>query len=442
MNRLKTGMIVLLSGLAIYLASQLWFANAPSRNFFYTFFARPEPSGANDSRMFARPYRFIINFGNNKFLLEYGGMDSNILRETCDGVIQSLLKDGAGLAGGLRPLNYTDALGAPGYIYQYAFGVPPAAFGSAFGKNNFAEQLKNITSVVFIPPDAIRTETIVWLLDEENMEMSGYSVKAPVPPITTNPDDLSQEIIYGSSVLGLYGFPGKNLFIAQKRAEPYRYLSISVKNPYAEDELLMTAVEKNVNRFFENPAAKLSFIGDNNVYTFSDADTVVKYYQNDVLEYSNYRLGDAGADLLRSFSAALNFIKADALVINEYYLAGFAPGDNGYTFYFDYVVNGLPLILPDEYKRGDAQGGSASLDHALQITVREGAVVNYKKIVYNFITDTTSKTAALDFSQFLAGNAGGGQISDVLLGYKLERTKKAYIYWIINMGGQTFSKIG
>ena len=210
-------------------------------------------------------------------------------------------------------------------------------------------------------------------------------------------------------------------------------------------ELLMSVIEENVNMFFENPSVKSSFVGDQNVYTYSDADTVVKYYQNDVLEYSNYRTSAGESGLLKNFSTALNFIKSDALVKNEYYLAGYTQQDNDYTYYFDYVVNNFPMVLPDEYKRNDAENGAAALKHAIEVTVRDGSVVNYKKIVYNFIMDDATKTAELDFERILSEAAASGsqeKISDVLLGYKLERSQKAYLYWIIRLGEQTLSKIG
>jgi len=442
MSKVKTGLIVLLAGLAIYLSSQLWFANTSSRNFFYTFFTRSQSPDSSDDKIFVQPYRLILNYGNNRFSAEYGSMSSNMLREACDGVIQVMLKDGEYL--GMQTLNYSQVFEAPGYICEYAFDMPAAAFSSAYGKNGFADQIKNIDSIVLIPPDAVRDVTIVWLLDEVNMEMSGYSVKQPLPPITTNPNDLIQEVIYESSALSSYDFEDKNTFIAKKPKENYEYPTVSLVNPYAGNELLMSAIEKNVNMFFENPAAKLDYMGDNNVYTFADAETVVKYYQNDVLEYSNYRMGDSDAGLLNSFSIALNFIKSDKLVINEYYLADFTQQGDDYNFDFDYVVSGFPMILPDEYKRDDMQNGAARLDHSIEITVRDGTVVNYKKIVYNFITDKSYRTAALDFRQIMDGIGDTGtqeKISDVLLGYKLDRSNKACLYWIICLGGQTLSKI-
>ena len=444
MSKVKSGLISLLCGLAIYLSSQLWFANTSSRNFFYTFFTRAEHQESNNDKFFVQPYRLITNYGNNMFGIQYSGMGLNKLRESCDEAFAGMLKEGRHLEA--KAINYAEVFGPPGYIYEYAFNMPSDVFALGYSKSSAPLNLEYINSIVFLPPDAKRHVTIIWLLDEVNMLMSGFSADNPLIPVSTDPGELYREIIYESSILSSYGLSDKNTFIAKQMSTGYKYLSVSITNPYAKNELLMGDIEKNVNVFFENPAAKLTYMGDKDIYTYVDANTVVKYYQNDILEYSNYRADSVSANLLGSFGIALNFIKSDELVVNEYYLAGFEEDGKEFSFYFDYVVNNFPMILPNEYKIGDKQSGSAAINHAIEVTVREGNVTNYKKIVYNFISDIMSKTAQLDFGQVLAevksGNENQGQISSVLLGYKLERTKKAYLYWIMRVGDRSLSKIG
>jgi hypothetical protein len=369
-------------------------------------------------------------------------MRVNKVRESCDGIIAATLKEGEHLE--TREVNYAEIFGAPGYIYEYAFDIPTAVFALAFGKSGFADKLEYVTSVVLLPPDARRSVTIVWLLDEKNMLMSGYSVKNALPPVLSL-DEFYQEILYESSALSSYeDLSDKNTFIAKRMDNGYSYPAVAVVNPYAEGELLRGAIEQHINVFFENPAAKLFFMGDNTVYTFVDATTVVKYFQNDVLEYSNYRAGSGETSLLKSFGAALGFIMSDPLVNNEYYLADYEEREDGYIFYFDYVINNFPVVLPDEYKRSDA----AAMKHTLEVTIRDGNVADYKKLVYNFIMDEAHKTADLDFEGSLAEvssaqEANPEKFTDIMLGYKLERSKKAYLYWIMWWpDGQSLSKIG
>ena len=439
MSKVKTGLIIFLSGLAIYLTSQLWFAKISSRNFFYSFFSQTEPHELGSEKTFAWPYRFITNYGGNRFGMLYSGMGLNLLRESCDGIIANMLKDGERLT--TRELNYADVFSAPGYVFEYAFNMPLSVFSSIFGRPGFSDDLEYLTSIVFLPPDAVREVTIVWLLDESNKVMSGYSVKSSLTPVTVNPDDFYQEILYESSALSSDIPTDNNIFIARLSDDSYDYPTVSIVNPYVEKELLMGVIEQRVNVFFENPSAKYSFPGDNNVYTYIDAYTAVKYFQNDVLDYSNYRAGKEETGMLKSYSAALSFIQSDAFIVNEYYLADYKQNDTAYTFYFDYVVNNFPVFLPDEYKRSEQASGAVAIEHALEITVREGNVVNYRKIVYNFITDTLSKTAKLDFEETFP-EISASQISELVLGYRLDLSKKAYLYWKIRLGDQFLSKIG
>jgi len=441
MSKFKSVLILLLSGLAIYLTSQLWFANISSRNFFYSFIPHTDTEGLNNEKAFAWPYRFITNYGNNIFGIQYSGMDINKLRESCDSVIANMLKDGEHLD--TRSLNYADVFSVPGYIYEYSFSMPLAVFSSIFGRTGFSDKLEYINSIVFLPPDSNGNITNVWMLDEVNMIMTGYAVKSTLMPITDNPDEFFREIMFKSSVLSEYGFSERNIFIP-KSLDDFKYPTVRIFNPYVEGELLMGVIEQKVNVFFENPSAKLYFIGDN-VYTYTDANTVVKYFQNDVLEYSNYQAGSGETGMLGNFDAALGFIKSDSFIINEYYLANFSQEDDEFTFYFNYIVNNFPLVLPDEYNSSKMQSGALAIKYPIELKVREGIVVNYRKIVYNFLKETSNKNVQLDFEKKMAEDIeilskNQGIVTDIVLGYKIERDMKTDLYWIMRLGDQSHSK--
>jgi len=436
MNKVKTGLIFLLSGLAIYLTSQLWFVKISSRNFFYYMLehTHTQPHNLENERNFAWPYRLITNYGSNRFTIQYSGLSTCELREICDGIIVSLLRDGVHI--GTQELDYDGILSSRGYIFEYAFNMPLSALSMAYGRA-FSDDLTHITSIAFLPSNDNHEETIVWLLDEENLIMSGYSVPMPLPPVTGGPPRSDQIIIYNSSILSGHDFGSRNVFIAGFTEEGYRYPILNIVNPYAENELLMNVIEQHINVFFENPSAKRSFMGEHNVYTYVDGTTVVRYFQNNVLEYSKYRTGVSEVGLIRSFNIALNFIESDAFVVDEFYLAGFEQIDNEFFFYFDYVIENLPLILPDEYIGRDLPSGHTTINHAIEVTVREGLVVNYRKIVYNFIPDTISHRTRLDFESVLPGilaplNETEESISSIVLGYKIEQSQTANLYWAIH----------
>jgi len=436
MNTVKTGLIILLSGLAIYLTSQLWFVKISSRNFFYYMFENTQlqHQDLENERTLAWPFRLITNYGDNRFTIQYSGLGTCELREICDGIMVSLLRDGVPI--GVQELDYEKIFSSRGFIFEYAFNMPLSALGMAYGRA-FSDTLTHITAIAFLPSVEHHEETIVWLLDEENMNMSGYSVPMSLPPITGGPPSSDQVIVYNSSILSGHDFGSRNVFIALFAEDGYRYPILNIVNPYAENELLMNVIEQHINVFFENPSAKRSFMGEHNVYTYVDGSTVVRYFQNNVLEYSKYRTGIGEVGLVRSFNIALNFIESDAFIVDEFYLAGFEQIDNEFIFYFDYIVENLPLILPDEYIGRDLPSGHTTINHAIEVTVREGLVVNYRKIVYNFIPDTISHRTRLDFDSILPGvlaplNETEESITSIVLGYKIEQSQTANLYWAIH----------
>jgi hypothetical protein len=314
--------------------------------------------------------------------------------------------------------------------------MPLSALGMAYGRA-FSDELTHINAIAFLPSMEHQDETIVWLLDEESMSMSGYTVPMALPPVTGGPPSSDQVIIYNSSVLSGLDLGNRNIFIAGFTEEGYRYPILNIVNPYAETELLMGVIEQHINVFFDNPSAKRSFMGEHNVYTFADTTTVVRYFQNNVLEYSRYRIGIGEVGLIGSFNVALNFIESDDHIVDEFFLAGFKQIDDEYVFYFDYIIENLPLILPEEYVGSDLPSGHTSINHAIEVTVREGLVVNYRKIVYNFIPDIISHRTRLDFESVLPRvlaplNDSGEEITAIILGYKIEHNQTANLYWAIH----------
>jgi hypothetical protein len=269
--------------------------------------------------------------------------------------------------------------------------------------------------------------------------MSGYEVKTDLGTIRLQHNGL----IYTASALDNNRIIENNAFVAKISGSGYQYPAIQVINPYADGEILIRTIEKGIQTFFVNPAAKMSYVDTENIITFSDENTVVKYYQNDVLDYANYRIGNGGNNLLRNFGTAISFIELDKSVVNEFYFAGYEKSENGeFTFYFNYVINNLPIFLPDEYKLKDK--GGAALQHSIEVTVKAEHVVHYRKLVYRYEPDTVLKEAQVDFDEAvdieLSQSQTTGVLRDVLLGYKIDRNKQAILFWIMPTSGGTLSK--
>jgi hypothetical protein len=414
---------------------QLWFANIPSRNFFYTYFEPKSLEDSNNERKFARPYRILTNHGDNEFTMIYNNFEDNAVKIACDAVLLEALKENQSTS---AELDLSGILDQPCFVYEYNFNMPGNLFNESFHRSGEITKITTFNYIALIPEQDTST---VWFLDETGGIMTGYKTKSKLPAIVPPPLD---SLIYEASVLNDMTFT-KNTFVAKRSEYDHAYSSISIVNPYVETEPLMDVIEKHVATFFENPASAHSNIGNENVYTYSDEYTVVKYYQNDVLDYVNYRTGVANTSTMRNFEIAVNFIEADTYVNNEYYLAGYEQGQNEITFYFDYVMNNLPILLPDEYKRE----GVTALRSAIEVTVREETVARYRKLVYNFLEDELYKSARLDFNEAL--QAVGGSwfniegnplLTGVTLGYKIDRDKQAYLYWVLQTTGGSLSRVG
>ncbi|MDR3239696.1 MAG: hypothetical protein LBT44_06365 [Clostridiales bacterium] len=447
---MKNSLIVILAVLAVYLTSQLWFENFSGRNFFYRFLnayvTAPALSGENS---FGQPYRLIIGLGGNSFIVRYNNLSAQPVKRDCDEIISDVLKQGEFIA--MRETSDSDArydeiFNSRCYLYDYYFDMPMIHFAAAFSQKNSAlvSRISTFNCVALIPvpqPDGSYPgeKTIVCFLDEMRGVIYEYESKKNLAP----PSGEAPPLVYESSRLSGYSFMSSHAFIAKFSQGVYSYPAIQVINPYAGTELLMGAIEKNVDSFFVNPAAKVSFVGENNVYTFIDENTVVKYYKNDVLDYANYKTVSVNATFLQNYEAAVRFIRNDPLVTNEYYLAGYeSEEEKKITFYFDYAINDLPLLLPDGYR----SSAEAPIGHAIEITVDEENVARYRKLVYTYLQDSYAKTAASDFNaalRFVAepDGASASPLSGVVLGYKMDRSKQAFLYWVLWLqGGGSFSQ--
>jgi len=163
--------------------------------------------------------------------------------------------------------------------------------------------------------------------------------------------------------------------------DPIEMFSVTVTNPYMSDGgLLKDNIKKLVGYFFPDFASQYDDITKDNVFTYSAGDVVVKYRPGkfDVLEYYNYRLPGKSASPGADYTAALRFIAADKLVTNNYFLADTESADGQSIYYFDYTLRNAPLELGADCET------ATGLASAIEVTVRNGLVVRYERLVYQF----------------------------------------------------------
>ncbi|MDR1640213.1 MAG: hypothetical protein LBT59_11000, partial [Clostridiales bacterium] len=365
-SRAKSIAIAFLCALAVILTAQLWLGNLSVRNSLYAYFLlQRQSSDSDESWLISMPYRLLANHGGNVFEATYSGLKDNpIMKSVLSAAGEALKTQDSAKS---YSLDYNAVYNEKSYICDYSFRMSIELF--AIGLNAKTGELGNrMPHFDFICVIPRGNTAIVMFVDEINRAVSEFTVKVELPVPSGSPS-----LIYESSKLkGLEVF-SSNVFIPRSKDGLYEYPALLVTNPYMGSDLLIGTIERKVDSFFVNPAAKLYFIGENNIYTFIDESTVVKYFQNDVLDYANYKSSKINSTFMQDYAAALRFLRNDKQVANEFYLADCQESDTDVTFYFDYVVNNLPVIVPDDYKRE----GDATLRHAIEITVSGENVSHY-----------------------------------------------------------------
>jgi len=148
------------------------------------------------------------------------------------------------------------------------------------------------------------------------------------------------------------------------------------------NELRLSTVEEFIRFFFPNPAAIVAST-INNVYTYHDNFRVVKFHPGNIVEYSSLAgrsTGDTSFTL--SFLASLEMIGRDrgAMAVlgapmNDVVLTGYHQFDDQWIFYFDYIAAGVPAPLLQHH----------FLNHAIEVSVTDGQVVRYQRLLMQFI---------------------------------------------------------
>ena len=208
-------------------------------------------------------------------------------------------------------------------------------------------------------------------------------------------------------------------------------------NPYRNDigDLHLNFIRTRVGSFFDNPATVNPSIGGDAVFTYSTLNTVVRFFPWNVLEYSSFRpigIGNASG-FVENFSVALAFIQRDSYVINEIYLAGYEQQGRQHVFWFNYIVGGFPLIMP-EYWHGQADPITAPIE----VVVDYGHVVRYRRIAYQFHMDYNHFVWANTQSWYDLHQDDLRYAKRLSLGFRLNRYSESELLVSIQLGSEDY----
>ena len=451
LERFKNVILFTLVLLSIYQTGRLWFEYNSNRNFFYTFFMPVNAQTDNkmeQMKSLTIPFRKITNFGNRTFAIDYVSQDIN-----CDRLIADVLQKGVFLDA--KPLDWLELLRSKSVIYDYAVTLASADFSNAFVQKstNIVSRVKNIDSVLMLPRQGSSSELEVYFIDEKAGISYLYSIESSsinqgINTKINEKQSSSEKFFYISAIQNGFDIFKGNQFVPKWADEVYEYKSITYSNPYAQDgEILLYQIEPKIDVFFDNPAyksepyPKISGNEENPeyVYVYMCETSVVKYYPNAVLEYSDFRPSNSkrAANFSNSYTQAMAFIQKDQEILNDIYLSKYiySENQNEYIFYFDYIVNNIPIFLNEAFKK------ETDMSHGIEIIVKNNIVTNYKRYTCKFeINEDISINATINFSSAIDAiiennfddvDNAVNLIQGILLAYKFEKGK--FLSWSWNI---------
>lgn len=430
----KNFIIAFLMILAIYQTAELWFEDFSSHNFFS--FADKNSSVEAGTEVSHTLERVIINPGENKMLCRANGIYNTAFKESSDDIISRVLRRGEVVSSGLA--NWREILQNRCFVYEYSYCLSNEEAEAVFGvENNNTGEIKSYDTVVLsVDGDNVRLRFInsqtLWCLEIFDDESS---VAESVTELLNTFSSVNKDIYYISSVQNGFEIFKGNIFIPRWDGQSVSYSYLTPHMQYADDD--KTDLESEVNLFFENPAGKWSTT-TNDVINFSDETTVIKYYPNGVLEYSNYSTGTQSSDndFYTNYIAAQAVLDMDLGIENEFYLRDYSFEGNEYTMYFGYKANDLPIIMSDELKE------QSGMSDYIEVTSSYGRVSHYKRycVAYgqesekSMSADTDFLSAVDDvYNEF--GDDEEPMVDKLSLAYVDTGSENMSLWWLIDIDG-------
>ena len=388
MNRAKNIIIAFLVFLALYQASSIWFGYIGG-NFLDVFATgRVHEIGGEFRANFALPMRIVTGNGSQNFRVVYGGMrnDGRVMETTSEILLYTLQRDEMP---SLEPPAFGAILYGNLIIYEYAFEMPTSEFLMALGlrPSALSNSIERFNQIIFSPYHGYgfnihfhNRSTGAWaglfIEDSELVRELDELVRVEIRSPHVFIDFAS------SYLLGIDDNPFNNLFIPVWGDMGHRYFVGQAAPAHFDvtDGAVMSVIRVNVMSFFDNPAViyDVPSVGG---FAWADESTIVRHFRNNVLQYISYHRDLRGSEFLDDFARALDFIyHRDLFMTDDFYLSGFREQGNERVFYFEYVLEGLPVILSDDL-RGSISEHTPS---AMTIHFRDGNLVSYTRLAYTF----------------------------------------------------------
>ena len=447
LQKITNFVIVVLVITAIFQTQKLWLEGTSGHNFFYTVFGDiPSKNSQADGNVLLAT-RYAVGEGEGIFSVYYpDDTGSSSMLETANGVLREILAQNSG-GSEKKTADWREILEDRCIVMQYDFMIASEEYLERFKNAKSSERLKQFDYITVIPAKRAGEMSHAYFVNSETNECVEFSASevnsAPslYRILVTEPDDtpyISTGQRTGSSVLW------RNLFLPQWADLPHTYGALEQEHAFEKDgEPSRTLLENTVENFFRNFSVDWSTRDENGVFTFSDSETVVKYFPRErVLAYYSYEnYGDdrESISLTEGYQICCNFLKNDNSLETDIYLADVERTiNNELIYYFDYAVDDLPVYLSQNVQD---KTGSA---HAIEMTVRNRAVKEYRRYAVNYTVSPAQDERvevqfidALDEANRMYQSAVEekviSDVKNISLGYQVEPQGPIRLKWFVNL---------
>ena len=400
----KTILILVLAVVAVYQVSELWLVALTNRNFFLYIEARFPAAVPDGQNAWVLPRRIISASGDGRYQVRYSGIENSHEWQFARFAISSILARGEHVGILDYPVGNVVYSQRPHLIFEYSVPIQIDTFASALGqRRSRATSGQTITvfdSVTLVLPESGQREWITAVFRDGasswRFVLNLGTNRNPTRDFLFTVPSVPEDALHFVRDAGGFSpvFPDEFSFNAVYSFNPFH-------NAYGL--LHLSTIRPRIEHFFDNPATIIPG-PSREVYTFSNINVMVRYFQYDVLEYTSFRpLGRmAPANLVSDFSAALDFVVQDPYAVNEIYLSSYEARGGEHIFRFGYVIDNFPMVMQTSWQT--EPGCRDPLIAPIEVTVSHGRVVRYRRIALSF--GVSEQAAYFDIADAPVQNLG------------------------------------
>ncbi len=443
--------IVALVITAIYQTGELWLEGTNGHNFFYalTNYFTSDKQGADGDVLLAT--RYAVGEGEGTFSVYYPDeVGNSAMLDMANRALGEILSQKE-TAPQKSTADWKEILANRCIVMQYDFMIASEEYLANYKELKTNQKLEQFDYITIVPARRSGEESLAYFVNSETNECvlfrgeGGGASTTLYEALTTEDSDMlyvSTGQRTSASVLW------RNMFLPQWARLPYQYAALERDFVFEKDgEPSRATLENTVKNFFRNFSVDWSERNEDGIYTFSDSETVVKYYPEEkILEYYSYEnyAGDTRTGLLEGYQICCNFLKNDNSLQTDIYLADIERTiNNEVIYYFDYAVDNLPVNLSQSLR--DRIGSP----HAIEVTLRNQAVKEYRRYAVNF-SPMAEKNEQINV-QFIDALDDANKtykaiveekditdVKNISLGYHVDLTGSMRLKWFVTLYDYTF----